>query len=92
MIDFAYDQHKNLANIAKHGISFEDATQAFYDPFVIIMDDAAHSKNEKRFFCFGSVSGEILTIRFTMRGNTVRIFGAAYWRKGAKIYAQENGF
>jgi hypothetical protein len=30
-------------------------------------------------------------VRFTVRGDAIRIFGAGYWRKGKKIYEQENG-
>ena len=32
----------------------------------------------------------VLTVRFTFRGNVVRIFGAGYWRRGKTIYEREN--
>lgn len=41
---------------------------------------------EDRFFCYGMVEGEILTVRFTMRKKNIRIVGAGYWRKGRKTY------
>ena len=31
-----------------------------------------------------------MTVRFTWRDGRIRIFGAGYWRKGKKIYAQQN--
>jgi hypothetical protein len=31
-----------------------------------------------------------MTVRFTYRGNTIRIIGAGYWRKGKKIYETSN--
>ena len=46
--------------------------------------------NEKRYFCFGTVGGGVLTVRFTYRDAIIRIFGAGYWRKGKRIYEQEN--
>lgn len=30
-------------------------------------------------------------LRFTYRGETIRIIGAGYWRKGKKIYEEKNG-
>lgn len=31
-----------------------------------------------------------MTVRFTYREESIRIIGAGYWRKGKKIYEQEN--
>jgi len=83
---FEWDSGKNEANIAKHGISFFDAQRAFLDPNRIIAQDLEHSKNEARYYCFGKVDGSIVTVRFTYRNQTIRIFGAGYWRQGRKIY------
>jgi uncharacterized protein len=46
------DQRKNEANIAKHGISFFEAQQAFFDPNRIIAQDLEHSRKEIRYYCF----------------------------------------
>ena len=63
----------------------------FSDPNLIMAADAAHSENEPRLFCIGrSVTGGILTVRFTYRGETIRIVGAGYWRKGRKLYEEKN--
>jgi len=42
------------------------------------------------FCCFGAVAGGVMTVRFTWRGDRIRIFGAGYWRKGKRIYEQQN--
>ncbi len=44
----------------------------------------------KRFYCFGKIAGNIVTVRFTYRNNKIRIIGAGYWRKGKQIYEKEN--
>ena len=31
-----------------------------------------------------------MTVRFTYRGDVIRIFGAGYWRRGKAIYEREN--
>jgi len=89
-IDFEWDALKNLQNQNKHGVSFEFTQNAFLDRYQIIAKDMAHSEEEERYFCFGIVEEGILTVRFTFREETIRIFGAGYWRKGKKIYEKEN--
>ncbi|HVZ68947.1 MAG TPA: BrnT family toxin [Rhizomicrobium sp.] len=88
--DFEWDEAKDRANRAKHGVGFEEAQRAFFDPRRVVAEDLNHSGNEQRYFCFGEVDGGVMTVRFTWRAGRVRIFGAGYWRKGRKIYEQEN--
>lgn len=87
---FEWDEVKNLDNQEKHGISFAEAQVAFLDPRRIILEDAVHSASEKRYYCLGRIAGGILTVRFTYRGEVIRIIGAGYWRKGKEIYEKEN--
>jgi uncharacterized DUF497 family protein len=83
---FEWHEIKNQINIKKHNVSFFDAQKAFLDPNRIIAEDIEHSKNEKRYFCFGKIDEEILTVRFVYKDKIIRIFGAGYWRKGRRIY------
>jgi hypothetical protein len=87
---FEWDREKNRDNQQRHGVPFELAQYAFADPDRVIAQDQPHSQDEDRFFCFGRVGEGILTVRFTYREAVIRIFGAGYWRKGKKIYEQEN--
>lgn len=89
MTNFIWDRDKEIQNIQKHGIDFKTARQAFEDPSRIIHNDPQHSEEEARFFCFGKIGENILTVRFTYRGDIIRIIGAGYWRKGEKIYEEE---
>ncbi len=90
--NFEWDEAKNLENQEKHGVSFYDAQHAFKDDRRVIAEDVVHSQDEKRYFCFGlnQENSGILTVRFTYRNNQIRIIGAGYWRKGRKLYEQEN--
>ncbi len=87
---FEWDEKKNTTNKNKHNVSFEKAQLAFLDLNRVIAEDLSHSEDEKRYFCFGKVDDEILTVRFTYRDDIIRIFGAGYWRKGKKIYEKNN--
>jgi uncharacterized protein len=88
--DFEWDFNKNIQNYKKHGVSFEIAQLAFGDLNRIIAKDLTHSKFEDRFYCFGKVNDDIITVRFTFRNKIIRIIGAGYWRKGKQIYEKEN--
>ncbi len=87
---FEWDEKKNKENQEKHGLSFEIAQYAFADLSRIIAEDLSHSEKEKRYYCFGKVNDEVITVRFTYRENIIRIYGAGYWRKGKKIYEDKN--
>lgn len=87
---FEWDEEKNVFNQKKHNISFKEAQFVFADPQRIIAKDIEHSGSEERYFCFGKLDDNIVTVRFTYRKGKIRIFGAGYWRKGKQIYEKEN--
>jgi hypothetical protein len=89
-VRFEWDPKKDEENQEKHGVSFAMAQFAFADSRRIIAEDLLHSSSEKRHYCFGWINGGILTVRFTFRGDVIRIFGAGFWRKGRQIYEREN--
>ncbi len=87
---FEWDPEKDRINREKHGVSFPLAQLAFFDPQRVILEDTAHSDEEARHYCLGKVAEGVMTVRFTYREGVIRIFGAGYWRKGKKLYEQEN--
>jgi len=87
---FDWDEEKDRENREKHNVSFSAAQRAFLDPHRIIVEDISHSTDEDRFYCISRVGYGIMTVRFTYRENTIRIYGAGYWRKGRKIYEEQN--
>ncbi len=50
---FEWDAKKEKANIDKHGISFDEASSAFYDENAIQFFDPDHSQGEDRFVLLG---------------------------------------
>ncbi len=86
-MEFEWDAKKEQANIKKHGVSFADSVDTFFDPSGIQFTDTSHSQFEKRFYWVGkSKSGRILITYFTHRGGKIRIIGCAEWRKFGRIY------
>jgi hypothetical protein len=66
------------------------AQTGFFDPRRVIAEDLAHGGTERRYVCIGKVGDGIMTVRFTYRAGRIRIFGAGYWRKGKRVYEQQN--
>ena len=74
---FEWDPRKAKRNLAKHKISFEEATTAFRDPLSATGADPDHSADESRFVTFGlSSKGRLITVSHTERGNSIRIISA----------------
>lgn len=82
-VQFEWDIKKASVNLAKHKISFEEASTVFDDPLARIFDDPDHSLEERREIIIGhSIAGRLLIVCFTERIlDVVRIFSA---RKAAR--------
>jgi uncharacterized DUF497 family protein len=75
---FEWDPEKATANLAKHGVSFEEALTVFSDPLARIFDDDEdHSSEEEREIIIGnSTKQRLLLVCFTARDTAIRLFSA----------------
>lgn len=77
-VGFEWDESKSEANLAKHGIDFEDAIEIFDGPILLRRSDR---NNEERWVAIGSLRKRSLALIFTRRGNMIRIISARRARK-----------
>jgi uncharacterized DUF497 family protein len=93
-IFFEWDSNKSKANLAKHGISFEEAQTVFYDEYARLSPDPSHSESEDRFLILGfSSKARLLTVCHCCRtkDETIRIISARKASKSeTKQYLQFN--
>jgi hypothetical protein len=76
-VKFEWDDEKAQDNLEKHGVSFGEATEVFYDPNALEDYDSAHSTEEARFFIIGLSSRRLLYVIYAERvGDVVRIISA----------------
>ena len=89
-MQFEWDDGKAQVNLAKHGVSFDEAQTCFYDPEQIAFYDPEHSEDEDRELLIGhSDQGRLLIVSYTLRESVVRLISARKAiRREAKIYAQ----
>ena len=72
-----WDPEKAAANHAKHGVDFHEAGTVLDDPLSTTFPDPDHSLDEQRYLTIGSsLSGRILVVAHTDRGEAVRLISA----------------
>jgi uncharacterized DUF497 family protein len=87
-VTFEWDDQKARSNVEKHGITFEEAAEAFLDPFSQGGD--ASSGGEARDFLLGySLTQRLLLVVHTERSHATRIISARpATRAERKLYEQ----
>lgn len=76
-LTFEWDANKARTNLAKHGVSFEEAATLFADARSLTIPDPVHSAVEHRFVTLGtSHRGKLLVVVHTERGDNIRIISA----------------
>jgi len=90
-MEFEWDAGKAESNLAKHGVSFQEAATVFGDPLAVTYFDPDHSDDEDRFITFGvSREGNVLVVSHTDREDKTRIISARRaTRKEKKSYEEE---
>jgi uncharacterized protein len=59
-VDYEWDNAKALANVVKHGVTFDQAATVFLDSLALTVFDSAHSEYEERWFTLGHAAGGAL--------------------------------
>ena len=89
---FEWDERKAESNLLKHGVSFEEAREAFDDCWARVISDPEHSLEEERFVILGlSLRANVLIVChcYRKKEEVIRIISArkatkrereTYWR------------
>lgn len=74
---FEWDGQKDLANIRKHGVSLEGACEAFFDPFLFVVDEEEFIDDELREKVIAMTPDwRLLYIVYVMRNDRIRLISA----------------
>ena len=89
-MEFESDPTKAVANIRKHGVTFDEAATVFLDELAVSGPDPDHSLGEARYITFGASSlGRLLAVSHTHRSSAIRIISARrVTRAERKIYEE----
>jgi uncharacterized protein len=62
---FEWDARKAESNARKHGVTFEEASTVFGDPFSLLKPDPDHSNGEERYLLLGmSIRQRLIVVVF----------------------------
>lgn len=85
-----WDPDKAKSNLAKHGVSFEEASYALDDTLGATSIDPDHSVGEMRYITFGmSNMGRLLVVSHTDDGVYVRIISARTVTKHERLMYEQ---
>ena len=88
---FEWDEHNAGKNWEQHRVAPHECEQAFLNLPLVVMDDAGHSRSERRYYALGQTDvGRRLFMAFTIRGKLVRVICARDMsRKERKAYEEQ---
>lgn len=76
-MEFEWDPDKAIANLRKHGISFDEAATVLADPLAITVPDPDHSQDQERYITVGlSFGRRLLLVAHTDREMRIRLISA----------------
>lgn len=75
-MEFEWDENKAATNIQKHGVTFEEAVEVFFDPFYQTGDASPDDKEERDFIIGYTFSQRLLLAVYTERVERTRIISA----------------
>lgn len=90
-MQFEWDENKNLKNMEKHKVNFEEAETIFNDPNAIELE-ASHN-GEYRIIRIGKTATKIiLFVVYTLRGLVIRLISARQANKDERNLYMERKF
>ena len=90
MLGYEWDENKAQTNLAKHGVSFEEAATVFDDPYARVIADPDHSLEEERFIILGlGMHARELVVRHCLRGADASIVRIISARKATKTETKQ---
>jgi uncharacterized DUF497 family protein len=76
-VRFEWNRDKAASNLAKHGVSFDEAVTVFYEPLAATFEDPDHSQGERRLITVGySSRHRLLVVCHSDRRGSVRLISA----------------
>jgi uncharacterized DUF497 family protein len=74
---FEWDSAKAIANVRKHGVTFDEASTVFGDPLALLMPDPDYSDDEARYLLLGtSAYQRLVVVAFVERPPRTRLISA----------------
>ena len=84
---FVWDSDKATANVAKHGVTFDQALEVFFDPLHELVDASVDEESRQAAIGLDFQRHLLFVVNIVVEGDTVRIISARLATRGElKIY------
>jgi uncharacterized DUF497 family protein len=87
---FDWDDGNLYKNENKHGVTWQEIEEVFFNKPLLLLGDEKHSTYEMRCVVYGKCdSGKRLTLIFTKRENKIRVISARVMNKKERAYYEK---
>lgn len=88
--EYVWDKDKAQINIRKHGITFEEAAEVFFDPFYQTGDASVDDSEQRDFIVGYTFYHHLLLVVYTERSLQTRIISARPATRAERKAYEEN--
>ena len=85
-ITFMWDNTKAAANLRIHGILFEQATEAFFDPFLKLIDASRHEEARDAIIGMDTRWNLLFVVHIELEDEAIRIISARRATRRERAY------
>ena len=85
-ITFMWDNTKAAANLRRHGILFEQATEAFFDPFLKLVDASRHEEVREAIIGMDTRWNLLFVVHIELEDEAIRIISARRATRRERAY------
>jgi uncharacterized DUF497 family protein len=85
-IPFIWDVEKAIANLLKHGIAFEQAAEAFFDPFLKVVDASRHEEARDAIIGMDTRWNLLFVVHLELEDDAIRLISARKATRRERAY------
>jgi uncharacterized DUF497 family protein len=85
-ITFTWDVEKAVANLRKHRIAFEQAAEAFFDPFLKVVDASRHEEVRDAIIGLDTRWNLLFVVHLELEDDAIRLISARKATRRERTY------
>lgn len=85
-IDFVWDKSKSKTNFIKHGLSFEEVVEVFFDPFIKIADASRNQEERDAIIGMDKKWNLLFVVHIILEQDQIRIISARKVTRSEKTF------
>jgi len=87
---FEWDKGNIGKNWERHGVTYLECEEVFFNNPLVVKNDIAHSTTEQRYYVLGKTNGHrLLFLVFTIRDNKIRVISARDMSKKERLIYEQ---